>query len=266
MNKILRAAGVLALVVGLFANALAITWFDQEFTCPIDNEKNTFKVWGSYGSYVYSYPSKYQWLFFPWTDSPAYYTCKKCYFSTFLGEFNEVPKDKIPEIKKILAGVKVSKTLTGKNYMELPVSERMDIMEKVYTVWGKDEEWWENFQRLKGYHNGREGNAAKALEARKKSLEMIQKELAKPDSQAPKKLLFYISAAMKHFTNDDKGALEDLQKALATKFEEKGAKPEDIQNAENGLNERIKDYVEKIKSEKEKPRLFEKESSDGDEH
>ena len=260
MKKFVRLAGVLVLIAGLFGNALAITWFDQEFTCPIDNEKNTFKVWASYGSYVYSYPSKYQWLFFQWTDSPAYYTCKKCHFSTFLGEFDKVPKDKIPEIKKILASVKVSKNF--KNYMELPVSERMDIMEKVYTVWGKNEEWWENFYRLKGYHNGKEGNAAKALEARKKSLEMIQKELTKPNTEAPKKILLYVSAAMKHFSNDDKGALEDLQKALATKYEEKDAKPEDLKNAEEGLNERIRDYIEKIKSEKEKPRLFDKAGDD----
>ena len=68
---------------------------------------------------------------------------------------------------------------------------------------------------------------------------------------------------MKHFTNDDKGALEDLQKALSTKYEDKDAKPENVKNAEEGLNERIKDYIEKIKSEKEKPRLFDK-SGTGD--
>lgn len=260
MKRIFRFAATFALVIGLFNNVLATTWFPQEFTCPIDNEKNTFQVWGSYGSYVYSYPSKYQWLFFPWTESPAYYTCKKCHFSTFLGEFNAVPKDKIPEIKKILAGIKISNNF--KDYMELPVSERMEIMEKVYTVWGKDEEWWENFYRLKGYHNGKDGNAETAAAARKKSLELIQKELKNPDTKAPKKLLLYISAAMKHFTGDDKGALEDLQKALTTKYEEKGSKPEEIKAAEDGLNERIKDYIAKIKSEKEKPRLFDKYNSD----
>jgi hypothetical protein len=252
MKRIFRFAAVFALVIGLFSNALATTWFPKEFTCPIDNEKNTFQVWGSYGSYVYSYPSKYQWLFFPWTESPAYYTCKKCHFSTFLGEFNEVPKDKIPEIKKILAEIKVSKNF--KDYMELPVSERMEIMEKVYTVWGKDEEWWENFYRLKGYHNGREGNAEKASEARKKSLAIVQKELKDPNTAAPKKLLLYISAAMKHFTGDDKGALEDLQKSLETKYTEKDLPAEELKNAEDGLNERIKDYMTRIKSDK-KPRL-----------
>lgn len=262
MKTFLRAAGVFALIVGLFGNTFAITWFPQEFTCPIDNEKNTFQVWGSYGSYVYSDPSKYQWLFFPWTYSQAYYTCKKCHFSTFLGEFDKFPKEKIPEVKKILASVKISKSF--KDYMELPVSERMDIMEKVYTVWGKDESWWENFYRLQGFHNGREGNTAKALEARKKSLELIQKELKNPNSKAPKKLLLYISGAMRHFTGDDKGALEDLQKARETKYHEEGADAEELKNGENGLNERIKDYIEKIRSEKQKPRLFDNSGNDGE--
>jgi hypothetical protein len=141
----------------------------------------------------------------------------------------------------------------------------MEIMERVYTVWGKNKEsWWENFYRLQGYHNGKEGNTAKALEARKKSLVLIQKELKDEKSETSKKLLLYISAAMKHFTNDDKGALEDLQKALETKYVEKGLSAEELSDAENGLNERIKDYIEKIKSEKEKPRFFDNSDSDED--
>jgi hypothetical protein len=262
MRKTFRSASVATLVCVLVGNALAITWFPKEFTCPVDNQKNTFLVVGSYGSYIYSYPSKYQWLFFPQTDSPTFYICKKCHLTTYMWDFDKLPKDKLPELKKILASVKVSKTF--KEYTELSVTERLEIMEKVYFVLGKDEEWWESFYRVKGYHYGKEGNAAKAAEARRKSLELVQKELKNEKSQAPKKLLFYVSAAMKHFLNDDQGALEDLQKALATKYQEKNAKPEELQEAEDGLNARIKDYIEKIKSEKEKPRLFDK--TGGDEH
>jgi hypothetical protein len=254
MKRIARFAGVFALVIGLFTNASATTWFDKEFICPIDNEKNTFKVIGSYGSYIYSYPSKYQWLFFPRTDSPTFYLCKKCHLATYMWDFDELPKDKLPAVKKILAGVKVSKEF--KQYMEVPVSERLEIMEKVYSVLDKDEGWWESFYRTKGYHYQEEGKAEKASEARKKSLELIQKELKNEKSEAPKKLLLYMSAAMKHFLNDDKGALEDLQKALETKYQSKDEKPEEVKNAEEGLNERIKDYIERIKSDK-KPRDME---------
>lgn len=251
MKRIFRIAAIFALLAGFSGTALAITWVDEEFTCPIDNEKNTFKVVASYGSYIYSYPSKYQWLFFPRTDSPTFYLCKKCHLATFMWDFDKLPKEKLPALKKILADVKVSKSF--KTYMEISVSERLEIMEKVYSVLDKDEAWWETFYRVKGYHYHEEGNAAKAAEARKKSLELVQKELKNEKSEAPRKLLFYISAAMKHFLSDDKGALEDLQNALETKYQAKDAKPEDLKDAENGLNERIKDYIERIKSDK-KPR------------
>ncbi len=256
MKKAFLSFCVVILTGFLAANTLAITWFPKEFECPIDKEKNTFMVVGSYGSYIYSYPSKYQWLFFPQTDSPTYYMCKKCHLTTYMWDFDELPKDKLPEIKNILAGIKVSKNF--KEYQEIPVTERLEVMEKVYAALGKDEAWWETFYRIKGYHYGAGGKTDKAAEARKKSLELVQKELKNEKSEAPKKLLLYISAAMKHFLSDDKGALEDLQKALETKYPEKGITPLEAKNADEGLNERIKDYIEKIKSEDKKPRLLDK--------
>ncbi|MEZ5427758.1 MAG: hypothetical protein R2747_15925 [Pyrinomonadaceae bacterium] len=256
MNRILRF-GVAGLLIGIFSiNSLAITWFPKEFTCPIDNEKNTFLVVGSYGSYIYSYPSKYQWLFFPQTDSPTYYMCKKCHLTTYMWDFDKLPEDKIPVLRKLLADVKVSKSF--KDYQEIPVTERLQVMEKVYAVLEKDEEWWETFYRVEGYHYGQVGQTEKAAEMRRKSLEMIQKELKNEKSKAPKKILYYISAAMKHFLSDDKGAIEDLETALKTKYAEEGTTSENLESAETGLNERIKDYMERIKGDK-KPRLEETE-------
>lgn len=264
MKKFFQLTSVFALICVFLTNSYAITWFPKEFTCPVDNEKNTFMVVGSYGSYIYSYPSKYQWLFFPQTDSPTYYMCKKCHLATFMWDFDELPKDKIPEIRKLLADVKISKAFNDKEYTQIPVSERLEVMEKVYSVLDKDTEWWEQFYRIKGYHYGKEGKSEKASEARKKSLEMIKAELKNEKSKSPKKLLLYISASLKHFLNDDKGANEDLELALKTKYEDKKAEAEEVKNAEDGMNERIKDYLERIKSDK-KPRMFDS-SEDGHDH
>ncbi len=262
MKKAFRLMSICTLISFLMVNSYAITWFPEEFTCPIDNTKNTFLVIGSYGSYIYSYPSKYQWLFFPRTDSPTFYLCKKCHLATFMWDFDKLPKDKLPELKKALADVKVSKVF--KEYTEIPITERLEIMEKVYAVLGKEDSWWEDFYRIKGYHYGKEGKADKAAEARRKSLELIQKELKKEKSESPKKLLYYISGAMKHFLNDDKGAFEDFDKALATKYQEKNAKAEELKSAEEGINVKLKEYAELIKSTDKKPRMFDK--SGGDDH
>lgn len=240
----------------LFADVNAITWFPKVFYCPLDNQKNTFLVVGSYGSYIYQYPSKYQWLFFPRTDSPTFYLCKKCSLATFMWDFDKLPKEKFDAIRGALKNVKVSKAF--KEYTEIPVIERLEIMEKVYSAIGEDDLFWEDFYRIKGFHHGKAGDAAKAAEARRRSLAYIEKELTDPNAKRPKKLSLYISASMKHFLNDDKGALADLEKALKTKYEEKDAKPEDVANAEAGLNERINDYIAKINSTDEKPRMKDK--------
>jgi hypothetical protein len=260
MRKIGQTALVFFVLAAFVGTSFATTWFPQEFTCPVDGQKNTFQVVGSYGTYIYMWPSKYQWLFWPQTDSQTFYICSKCHLTAFMWDFDKLPKEKLPEIRKILEGVKVSKAF--KDYNEIPVTERLEIIEKIYKVLDKGDEWWESFYRLKGYHFGKEGNSVKAAESRRKSLEMTGKRLDDPKSGTPKKLLLYISAAMKHFLEDDPGALEDLQKALDTKYESKTEKPEDVANAENGMNERIRDYIARIKSEKDKPRLFDKYSTD----
>lgn len=257
MKRSVRSAVVVLLACTLYVNGFATTWAPKEFTCPIDNEKNTFMVVMSYGSYIYSWPSKYQWVFWPQTDSPTFYTCRKCHLTTFMWDFDKIPKEKVPELKKMLAGVNTS--VAFKDYNELPVTERLEIMEKVYKVLNKDEDWWERFYRLQGYHYGKAGDQVKADGARRRSLDLIEKELKSNAADAsPKKMLLYISAAMKHFLRDDKGALEDLQTALATKYANRSETAEEVKNAETGFNERINDYIERIKSEKQKPRLFDK--------
>jgi len=255
MKRTLRVSSVFLLTCVFFSSSFAITFFPQEFTCPIDGQKNTFQVVGSYGSYIYSDPSKYQWLFFPQTSGTTYYICKKCHYTAYSWDFDKLPKEKIADVKKVLAGVKFS--MIFEDYLKSPLEERLEIMEKIYGVLNKDDDWWESFYRTKGYFYHIMGSTEKAAEARRKSLELVQKELKKENSETPKKLLYYISAAMKHFLNDDKGALEDLQKALETKYAEKDAKPEELKNAEEGLNERIKHYVEQIKAVGKKPRDME---------
>ncbi len=250
-NSFKAALAAFTLVFALSSSAFATTWFPKEFTCPIDGQKNTFNVVGSYGSYIYSWPSKYQWLFWPRTDSNTFYLCKKCHLATYMWDFDEIPKDKIPALKAILADVKVSKQFD--KYNEIPVLERLAIMEKVYTVLDTDDDWWNEFYRMQGYHYHEKGDEDKAAAARRKALALTEKQLKDEKGTTPKKLLYYISGAMKHFLKDDNGALADFQTGLSTKYVSKGESDEEQKNAETGLNERLNDYIKQIKSDK-KPR------------
>lgn len=230
----------------------ATTWAEDDVTCPVDGEVNKFMVIMSYGTYIYSWPSKYQWIFWPETDSPTFYTCKKCHYSAYMWDFEKLPKDKIAAVRAILTKVSVSKPF--KKYTELSVSERLEIIEKVYAVLDRDDDFWEKFHRTKGYHYQSEGKTELAAASRRKSLEMVGSMLKSGKSATPQKLLWYISGAMRHFTGDDEGAVTDLQKALTVKFEDKNAKPDDAAAAEKNLNERIEEYIGRIKTGK-KPRL-----------
>jgi hypothetical protein len=58
---------------------------------------------------------------------------------------------------------------------------------------------------------------------------------------------------MKHFLEDDKGALDDLNTALKTKYENKQLDKEKNENGEANLSALVKDYIEKIQSP-QKPR------------
>ena len=84
-----------ALAYGATARGAArITWFPQEFECPVCKTKNTFLVVGSYGSYIYQDASKFELIFWPLTDRPTVYACKRCHLAAFMGDFEETPKEK----------------------------------------------------------------------------------------------------------------------------------------------------------------------------
>lgn len=203
----------------------------------------------SYGTYIYWWPSKYQWVFWPFTDSPSVYLCKKCHLSTFMGDFDTLPKDKIPVIQKELEKIPFERKF--KDYTEVPMSERLDILEKIYPLLpDNSDSFWSFFYRVKGYHYGQEKQAKKAAEARTKALELNKKMIIDPANKKPLKELLYISGALKHFLNDDKGAVEDFKKGLTTKFVNPNSKPDEIKNAESGMNERFNDYIKQIESPK----------------
>jgi hypothetical protein len=236
-------------VIGtLSSKTLATTWAEKEFTCPLCATKNIFRVVMSYGTYIYSWPSKYQLIYWPVTDENSVYCCKKCYLSMFMWDYEEVAKDKLPAIKKQLEGMSIKTDFT--DYAKVPMSQRLEIAEKVYAVLTMPDAFWCRFHRILGYHYAREKNSVKADESRKKALVLAQKMLSDKGSESPAKELWVISGAMKHFLKADDGATADLNQALTVKYQHKNLDEEKNNNGEQNLNALVKDYLEKIKSPK----------------
>jgi hypothetical protein len=232
-----------------------ITWNPVEVECPICNTKNIFLEWGSYGSYIYQYPSKYELVFWPYTADAAWYSCRKCRLTVFMEEFKTIPKDKIPALREVLKTVnlppqKERSTEDSKvrpPYLEIPTSARLVVAEKVYRTLGRtDDEFWSHFYRVMGYHFDAEEKKAEADEARRKSLSLTERKLADKASDDVRKEQLYISGAMKHFLRDDASALRDFEAAKKLTYADRNNKPENNKGYDGYLSKLIDEYIEML--------------------
>jgi hypothetical protein len=233
-----------------------ITWNPVEVECPVCKTKNIFLKWGSYGNYIYHYPSKYQLVFWPHTDSPTWYSCKKCRLTAFMEDFEKIPQDKIPALREALKNVSLppqkerstEASMDNPPYLELPTSARLVVAEKVYRTLGHTEdEFWSHFYRVMGYHFDADGKKAEADEARRKSLASTERMLADKASEGVRKERLYISGALKHYLRDDAGAQRDFEEAKKLAYVDKNVKPENNKGYDEYLSKLIDEYIEMLR-------------------
>ena len=224
-----RLALVLAAVVtlALASRAEAITWAPGTTECPLCGKTVPVQRVASYGSYVYRYPSKYQLVFWPHTDSLSFYFCPDCHYSAFMGEFAKLPKEKLPAVKDAVA--KLKKPQPKKSYDEIPIDYRLGIAGAAGRVLGRDDLYWCHFERVLGYHLAKLGQKDAAKAARLRSLALAQKLLKANAPEPSKKELVFLIGAMQHFTGQKPEALATLAKVKDTPVEPKGKMKEEQQ-------------------------------------
>ncbi|MGQ9706643.1 MAG: DUF2225 domain-containing protein [bacterium] len=222
----------------------ATTWMPQDFICPICGKENTFNAIASYGSYIYQWESKFQYIFWPLIDFNVMYSCMKCHFTVFMWDFDKVPSNKIDAVKEVLKNEKLEKEY--KEYYEIPMSERLEIAENIYKVLGKDDHFWCQFYRVMGYHYDKEDMKEKTDFARNRSLTIAQQMIEKSENEGIKKELLLIIGAMLHYLQDDKGALNAFRKAQNLKYENKNLTDEQNKNINEYLTGLLDEYVKKI--------------------
>jgi hypothetical protein len=232
-------APAILLLFSCGANAFAVTWLPIEVTCPVCGTVNSFEVPGSYGSYVYQERSKLQYVFWPATTNKFLYTCKSCRLTAYMGDFEGTPKEKLDDLRKMLAReAKIEGPLVP--YYEIPMVSRLPVAEKVYALLGRDDAFWCEFRRIQGFHLEAASRADEARRARLQALEIAEKLLREPSSTRKETLV--IAAAMRKVTGDSKGARKDLEEAKALKFESKelGA------DSSEGLNGYLDSLIEEL--------------------
>ncbi|QEC68895.1 DUF2225 domain-containing protein [Panacibacter ginsenosidivorans] len=231
-----------------FINANATTWGSVEVKCPLCNTVNTFQEVMSYGSYIYSWPSKYQLIYWPATDTRFLYSCKHCYYTAMMSDFDSVHADKKEALIKMLKDVKIDQK---KNYYDIPMSERFVVAEKVYQIKEQSPHEWCFFYRVMGYHMMGENKPELAKDSRQKAIEFAKQVLA-DTSLENKKYYTLMLGCMSYFTGNNDSSKEKLNEALAITFVNKEWSKED-QHAQNEYYDQIaKDILDKIaKGEKE---------------
>lgn len=234
-------------MLALHGAAWAITWGDSEHTCPVCSTKNTFQTPMSYGSYIYSYPSKYQMIYWPYTDRPTVYCCSKCRLSTYMYDFDSIPAANIPALRTMLADVKIAAT---DDYTEIPVSTRLEIAERVYTILGRDQDFWGHFYRVLGYHYHHESLQEKADAARRRALSIAESQLTDTASLQPRKISYYIIGAMQHFLRNDEQALASFDKTVSTPYVDRESTAEESGRAEEGITKLTNEYIDLIRTGK----------------
>ena len=220
----------------------ATTWAPAPHTCPVCNHEDTYQDILSYGSYIYEWPSKYELIYWPVTDSYFVYCCPKCHFSTYMWDFDSIPEHKMEPLKQYLATVKMEKTY--RTYSNIPMTVRLGIAENVYQILERDKDFWCQFYRITGYHYEQEKNEAKAKEARLTAMNIAKEMLSDPSNKGQEKEFLLIIAAMCHFTGEKDTALTYLGKAGKSKYRNKELGKKDEEGFDAYLTALINEYKE----------------------
>ena len=222
----------------------ATTWAPKEIVCPLCKTKNTFMEVVSFGTYIYQWPERFQFIFWPLTDGNVLYSCKKCRLTAFMWDFAEIPAEKLALVKTKLDSMSLKQFEA--EYYKVPMSERLDIAAEVYSVLGRDETFWCKFYRVKGYHHDTEKQGVDAATARGKALEICRKQLAAKENDGVRKELLLISGAMRYFLNDSAAALSDLREAAELSYSDPKLDSAQLKSYNAFLASLLKDYIARI--------------------
>jgi uncharacterized protein (DUF2225 family) len=219
--------------------AFSTTWDKAEIKCPICENKNQFLQVVSFGSYIYNWPEKFEYIYWPYTDSFCLYSCSKCKYSAFMWDFTKVGGDTLELIKKNLKEL----SLNVSGYEDKMVT-KLESAEKIYKLYMSDPDFWCRFYRTKGYHYSKAAMPVKAQENRFKALKIAEDMLKLDENTYKQKELLLITASMKFFTFQDSAAIKDINLGLTKKFNDPG----DNENKNKAWDEYLTTVLTEFKS------------------
>lgn len=157
----LKRMALIAAIAGFSVAAGATTWSEVSVPDPIaPKAKCSVAEPASYGSYIYSWPEKYDQVFWPLTDAHGIWFCEKSGFTAFIGDF-DLGDDEKPAIERYL----------DENYSgESSPGARLALLEGIYGLRQKDDVFRNKLLRVLARHHQDMGQFEESSRLRREAL------------------------------------------------------------------------------------------------
>ncbi|WP_215399179.1 hypothetical protein [Rheinheimera oceanensis] len=164
---------VFSLCLLVTSQVFATTWVESTVPDPIAPDSTCSVMQpASYGSYIYHWPSKYDQVFWPLTDSNGIWFCKESGFIAFIEDFEGLSEEEVARIRSYLK--------TAKPNISDQLS-RLEHLDKIYSLRDKDEIFKNKLKRVLAYLYEAEGEFDLANRHRSEILQQINKLLESPN-------------------------------------------------------------------------------------
>lgn len=166
--------------------AHAIVWAETEIDDPIlAGAKCTVHEPGRYDSNIYQLPSKYDMVFWPFTDSKGIWFCKKSGFTAFIGDFSTLHASEVESIKSYLS---------QNPPKDDSIQSRLILLENIYALRYKDREFENRLLRVLARWHQNLGDIDKANQYRRKALAGITRALEGRMEESQRLEYLYLAA------------------------------------------------------------------------
>jgi hypothetical protein len=181
----------------------------------------------SYGSYIYSYPSKYDLVFFPDTEPDWFFYCPQSGYVSLGGDFKKLDGEEKTRISAYLAQHR-----TGDTDLR-DLARRLHVAEELYALRNKDQAFWIKLYRVMAYLHEKElQDTPAALAYRLKALALIEEALKTPLPDGRRKEYLYLAGEYHRWNKGYAKAAQYFAEAKALPWAD-----------ENGSNKGENDYV-----------------------
>jgi hypothetical protein len=200
----------------------------------------------SYGTYIYNWPSKFELIFWPDTESEVLYSCRECQYTCFMYDFDDPPAEKLDALREAAAKAEFGGDFDS--YTDIPMTARLAAAEEIYRVLERSEDLWCRFYRIAGYHAAAEGLTEEAGTARGRALAIAEALMQDETRAGERKEFLLIIGAMRYFRGDGPSARSDFEAALPLSYENAAFEAERNEGYDGYLTALLEEYIAKTDS------------------